>query len=84
MACGKPVVSSDLPTGVRSVNQHGRTGWLVPPGDAEALAGALSLLLEDDDLRAALGKTARQRVEREFTAERMIARTLEVYGHAGG
>lgn len=84
MACGKPVVASDLPTGVRSVTQHGRTGWLVPPGDPDALAGALSLLLEDDHLRAGLGKAARQRVEREFTAERMIARTLDVYGQVVG
>jgi glycosyltransferase involved in cell wall biosynthesis len=83
MACGKPIVSTDLPTGVRSVNQHGRTGWLVPPGDAAALARALSLLLEDEDLRAALGKAGRERVEREFTADQMIARTLEVYGRVG-
>jgi rhamnosyl/mannosyltransferase len=84
MACGKPVVSSDLSTGVRSVNAHGRTGWLVPPGDADALARALNLLLDDDDLRATLGKAARERVEREFTAERMIARTREVYAQVVG
>ena len=79
MACGRPVVSSDLSTGVRSVNAHGQTGWLVPPGDADALARALNMLLEDDDLRATLGKAAHERVEREFTAERMIARTRKVY-----
>lgn len=79
MACGKPVVSSDLPTGVRFVNQDGGTGMLVPPGDPNALAEALNELLEDDQLRAGLGKAARLRVEQEFTAERMIARTLTVY-----
>jgi glycosyltransferase involved in cell wall biosynthesis len=84
MACGKPVMSSDLPTGVRSVNAHGHTGWLVPPGDADALARALNMLLEDDHLRATLGKTARERVEREFTAERMIARTLALYDEVTG
>jgi glycosyltransferase involved in cell wall biosynthesis len=82
MMCGKPVVASDLPTGVRSVTVHGRTGWLVPPGDADALARALGMLLEDDDLRATLGKAARERVEREFTAERMIASTLALYEQA--
>ncbi|HSE03289.1 MAG TPA: glycosyltransferase, partial [Methylomirabilota bacterium] len=82
MACGKPVVSSDLPTGVRLVNQDGVTGRLIPPGDADALAGALNELLEDDGLRAALGKAARLRVEQEFTAERMIARTLALYDEA--
>ncbi len=79
MACGKPVVASDLPTGVRSVNTHGHTGWLVPPGDAGALARALNMVLEDDHLRATLGKAARERVEREFGAEQMIASTLELY-----
>ncbi len=82
MACGKPVVTSDLPTGVRLVNQDGVTGMLVPPGNPDALAGALNTLLEDDGLRAGLGKAARLRVEQEFTAERMIARTLTVYDEA--
>jgi glycosyltransferase involved in cell wall biosynthesis len=79
MACGKPVVSGDLPTGVRFVNQDGVSGRLIPPGDPDALAGALNQLLEDDALRAGLGKAARQRVEQEFTAERMITRTLGLY-----
>ena len=79
MACGKPVVSSDLPTGIRLVNQHAVTGLLVPPADPDALAEALNTLLEDDVLRAGLGKAARLRVEQEFTAERMIARTLALY-----
>jgi rhamnosyl/mannosyltransferase len=82
MACGKPVVASDLPTGVRLVTRHEETGLLVPPGDPRALASALERLLGDEALRAALGKAAQRRVEREFTAERMVARTLEVYGEA--
>jgi rhamnosyl/mannosyltransferase len=79
MVCGKPVVSSDLQTGVRLVTQHERTGFLVPPGDAEALADALNRLLDDEALCAALGQAARARVEREFGTEAMIERTLAVY-----
>jgi rhamnosyl/mannosyltransferase len=79
MACGKPVVSSDLPTGVRVVNQHGRTGLLVPPGDPDALADALNRLLGNEALRIELGRAARERVEREFSREAMIERTLAVY-----
>jgi len=80
MACGKPVVSSDLPTGVRFVNRDGETGLLVPPGDHAALARAISRLLGDADLRARLGRTARERVIREFSVDRMAHETIEIYG----
>jgi rhamnosyl/mannosyltransferase len=79
MACGKPVVSTDLPTGVRSVNRHGVTGLVVPAGDPDALADALNRLLENPGLRMELGDNARLRVEKEFRAERMVSATLEVY-----
>lgn len=79
MACGKAVVSTDLPTGVRAVNRHEMTGLLVPPGDPDAVAGALNRLLGDHDLRASLGRAAREHVERDFTAERMVASTLALY-----
>jgi glycosyltransferase involved in cell wall biosynthesis len=84
MACGKPVVASDLPTGVRLVNRHGVSGLLVPPGDAFALGDALNRILDDPELRAAYGRAARQRVEDEFTADRMVARTLQVYDEVLG
>ena len=79
MACSKPVVSTDLPTGVRSVNRHGITGFVVPPGEPDALAEALNRLLSDNRLRAELGDAARRRVESEFGADRMVSKTLEVY-----
>jgi glycosyltransferase involved in cell wall biosynthesis len=79
MACSKPVVSTDLPTGVRSVNRHEKTGLVVPPGDPCALAGALNRLLSDPRLRVVLGEAARRRVENEFEAARMVSKTLEVY-----
>lgn len=79
MACGTPVVSTDLPTGVRFVNQHEITGLLVPPGNPDALADALNRLLADPALRSRLGQCGRLRIERTFTAERMVARILDVY-----
>ncbi len=82
MACGKPVVASDLPTGVRFVNQDGVTGLLVPPGDHAALGRAMARLLDDPDSRARLGHAAKQRVEQEFSAERMVERTRQVYQEA--
>jgi len=79
MACGKPVVSTALPTGVSWVNQHNVTGVIVPPADPMALAGAIERLLDNPSLRQQLGENGRRRVADEFTAEEMIARTLEVY-----
>ena len=57
-----------------------RTGWLVPPGDAVALAGAISeaLGLQADE-RAALGRRARAHVLSSFTLDKMCRQTLAVY-----
>jgi rhamnosyl/mannosyltransferase len=79
MACGKPVVSTDLPTGVRFVNRDRETGLLVPPGNPPALAAAITRLLTDSGLRTRLGQTARERVIREFSVEQMVNQTTEVY-----
>jgi glycosyltransferase involved in cell wall biosynthesis len=84
MACGKPVISSDLPTGVRFVNLHQVTGLLVPPGNSEALADALHRILGDERLRTTLGNAAKRRAELEFSAERMVGKTLEVYASVLG
>ena len=79
MACGRPVVSTDLETGVPWVNQHEVTGLVVPPGNSERLSNALGTLLSDEALRNRLGAAARERVEREFTTERMAQRTVSLY-----
>lgn len=79
MACGKPVVSTDLPTGVPWVNRNEETGLVVPPGDHGALASALTRLAGDAALRSRLGECGRQRVAEEFTADRMIARAVALY-----
>ena len=79
MACGKPVVSTSVPSGVPWVNQHQVTGLVVPPGDADALAGALRRLLADPSLRERLGEGGRGRVACEFTAVKMAERTVALY-----
>jgi glycosyltransferase involved in cell wall biosynthesis len=79
MACGKPVVSTNLPTGVPWVNRAGDTGLVVEPNDPAALAGALTTLLADADLRRRMGERARARVAETFTVERMARQSAELY-----
>lgn len=83
-ACGVPVVSTALPTGVPFANLHGVTGLVVAPGDSEELAAALGLLLEDESLRAELGRRARARLLDEFTLGGMIDHVLSVYEELAG
>jgi rhamnosyl/mannosyltransferase len=78
MINGLPVISTDLPTGVPWVNEHGVTGLVVPPGDVTALAAALERLLGDPPLRAKLGDAARARARERFTQPRMVERFIDV------
>ncbi len=78
MACGKPVISTALTTGVREVNEAELTGLVVPPGDEVALRTAMERLVGDEALRKRLGEAARQRVEERFTLSRMIEAHLEL------
>jgi glycosyltransferase involved in cell wall biosynthesis len=79
MACGRPVVSTRVRSGVPWVNRDGETGLVVEPGDAEALAGALNRLLHDAPLRFRMGEAGRARVARDFTLDAMASGTSAVY-----
>ena len=80
--CGKPVVSTNLPTGVPFVNQDGKTGIVVPARNSKALANAINTLLNNPALREKYGNYARERVEKELSREVMVKRILEVYREA--
>ncbi len=75
MACGRPVVSTRVRSGVPWVNRDGVTGLTVPPSDPSALRRAIETLGGDPDLRERMGEAGRARVAWEFTLERMAART---------
>lgn len=60
-AAGLAVAAGDS-GGVSDIVRHGETGLLTPPGDAEALAASVALLLQDAGLRRAMGARARTRV----------------------
>ncbi len=67
MACGKPLVTTELGTGTSWINQHGETGFVVPPRDPQALAEAIQRLVSDEPLRRRMGQAAYDRVCRVFT-----------------
>lgn len=78
MAARIPVVSSAI-GGTDELIEDGRSGLLVPPGDAEALAAALRRVLADEALRRSLATQARERVEEGLTREQMADRVTGVY-----
>ncbi len=78
-AMGKPVVVAAHGAAMETV-EHGVSGYLFPPGDAQALADALSHVLGLDATdRANLGYWARAGVEARYSTETMQAATLAVY-----
>ncbi len=78
MACGKPVVATNA-GGMPEVVRDGETGILVPPRDDRALAQAIIRLLKDESLRQRMGAAGLSLANSRFSAERMVAETLDVY-----
>ncbi|MFW6153900.1 MAG: glycosyltransferase family 4 protein [Planctomycetota bacterium] len=83
MAAGLPVVASRV-GGLPEVVRHGRTGLMVAPGDPEALAEAIALLLADGDRRRRFAVAARQYARTHFSWSRVAARVRQVYGVTAG
>jgi glycosyltransferase involved in cell wall biosynthesis len=76
MAAGRAVIACDQPN-LREVLTHGDNGWLVPPGDARALAAAIRRLGADPGLRVRLGARARRTIEeRDLTWDGNVRRVL--------
>ncbi len=68
MACGKPVITTNLP-GPRSVVDEEANGLLVPPNDGGALSGALMRLLSDQPLAYAMGECGLKKVHERYSSE---------------
>lgn len=78
MALGLSVVCSDLP-GMREVVEAERSGLLVPPADAAALAEATGAILDDPERAAAMGQRGREIFEERFTLERSAERMVDLF-----
>ena len=79
MACKKPVISTEIGSGTSYVNQHGKTGLVVPPFDAHKMAAAVNMMLERPDMRESFGKAGYERVRSCFSSEKMVDRIVSVY-----
>ena len=80
MACGLPIVASDIP-GYRAVVEDGVQGVLVPPGDARALAEALRELIRDEKRRRLMSEAALQRAVR-YSWDNLVGEVEEAYEEA--
>ena len=78
LAAGLPVVACDC-DGAKEVCFPGRTGFLIQPGDAAALAARLGELAGDAGLRERLGQNGREFVRRHFAVETMVAEIAALY-----
>jgi rhamnosyl/mannosyltransferase len=79
MACRKPVICTDLRSGVPWVNRDGLTGLVVQPSNPDALRGAIETLAADPALRRRMGEAGRARVIAEFSITRLAEQTGTLY-----
>jgi glycosyltransferase involved in cell wall biosynthesis len=78
MAAGRPVISTDV-GGVSEVVESGRSGLLVPPRDAAALANAVTLVLSDPVAANRMGQAAREAVYPKYSSSRLISDLEQLY-----
>ncbi|MBZ0293863.1 MAG: glycosyltransferase [Anaerolineae bacterium] len=78
MSHGLPIVSTAIGP-VQEAVIDGETGFLVPPGDSEALVVPLQRLLTDAALRQRMGEAGQQRVKAVFSQDKMVQLTAEFY-----
>jgi glycosyltransferase involved in cell wall biosynthesis len=77
-AAGKPSVTCDV-AGCRDVVVSGRTGLVIPPRDTLALANAIQSLLDDGQMRKAMGLAARQRAVEMYDERQVVSQIINVY-----
>ena len=82
MKHGKPVINTNLGTGVNYVSIDKETGITVEPENTEQLTSAINELVSNDELRLQYGRNARKRVERFFDIEKIKDKYMEMYNEA--
>lgn len=79
MSCAKPVITTNLKSGVPWVNDAGVTGLQVEPNDVEGLRAALKEMASNHEMRRAMGDSARLRFEKMFQIETMVSAYVDLY-----
>jgi glycosyltransferase involved in cell wall biosynthesis len=77
-ASGRAIVATDI-AGCREIVEDGKSGYIVPVGDADALVQALENLIQDSKVRVKMGREGRLRAEKEFSTAVINQQTLDVY-----
>ena len=78
MAMPKPIVATNI-DGITEQITDGVNGILVPPKDPSALAKAIIKVINDKELARSMGLAAREKVEQDFSVEKMVEETEKVY-----
>ena len=78
MACGLPVVASRV-GGIPDQVREGQSGFLVPGGDAGAMADRIQRLLKDPALREQMGRCASETARAQFSLDRMVRSYVDWY-----
>jgi glycosyltransferase involved in cell wall biosynthesis len=79
----KPVVVTNIGS-IHEVVENGKTGFIVPPRDENALADAITNLLKNDELRKQMGENAYKKMEDELSWNNIAEKTIRVYKEAIG
>lgn len=83
MACGKPVVASNLP-GVRTVVEDGKNGFLVNTRNPADIAAKIDTILRSDEMAKAMGQTGRKKAVEKYSWSIIISQVEEVYNQLAG
>ena len=79
MACRKPVVTTNLKSGVPLVGEKGKTTLVVEPANSDALSKAIQMLLNNEELRISFSKNSYNRFNENYTQACMVDGHVKAY-----
>jgi glycosyltransferase involved in cell wall biosynthesis len=78
MAAGNPVIGTDM-GGIPELIENEETGFVVTPGEPEAINEKLELLVQTESMRKEMGEAAQNHVQKNYTWKQAASKTLEIY-----